>query len=119
MVYFAVASGEARTAIAVGVEKMSADRDQVVPVLAKALDCDTEASAGATLLSQNARLMHLYLDRYDLDIEVFNNFALNAHRNARNNPNALFHQKRVNNRMINNSPIVSSPLRLYDASLNL
>ncbi|MBV7329537.1 thiolase domain-containing protein [Chloroflexi bacterium TSY] len=116
MAYFSVASGEARTAIAVGVEKMSADRDQVVPVLAKALDCETEASAGATLLSQNARLMQLYLERYDLNIEIFNNFALNAHRNARNNPNALFHEKRVTNRMINNSPIVSPPLRLYDAS---
>ncbi|MEZ4657002.1 MAG: beta-ketoacyl synthase N-terminal-like domain-containing protein [Caldilineaceae bacterium] len=54
MAYFAVASGEAHTAIALGVEKMSSDRDQVVPVLAKALDAELEAPTGASLLSHNA-----------------------------------------------------------------
>ncbi len=116
MAYFAVASGEARTAVALGVEKMSADSEQVVPALAKALDYDLEQSAGATLLSENARLMQLYLTRNRLEVDVFNGFALNAHKNARNNPNALFQQKRVTNRMIASSPVVSPPLRLYDAA---
>jgi acetyl-CoA C-acetyltransferase len=114
MAYFAVASGEARTAIALGVEKMV--KEQVVPVLAKALDAEIETAAGATLLSQNARLMQMYLDRYGISIEDFNGFPLNAHRNARNNPNALFKDKRVSNRTISTSPIVSPPLRLFDAA---
>jgi len=116
MAYFAVASGEARSAIALGVEKMSTDRDQVVPVLAKALDADLEVPQGATLLNQNARLMQLYLERYGLSIDCFNNFALNAHHNARHNPNALFQDKVVTTETILASPIVSSPLRLYDAA---
>lgn len=116
MAYFAVASGEARTAIALGVEKMSTDREQVVPVLAKALDAELEASRGATLLSQNARLMQLYLERHHLTIDCFNHFAINAHQNARQNPNALFKEKEVTDAIVASSPIVSPPLRLYDAA---
>lgn len=116
MAYFAVVSGEARTAIALGVEKMSTDREQVVPVLAKALDADIEVPQGATLLNQNARLMQAYLDRYGLEIDAFNHFAVNAHHNARNNPNALFRDKVVTAETVATSPIVSPPLRLYDAA---
>jgi acetyl-CoA C-acetyltransferase len=114
MAYFAVASGEARLAVAVGVEKMS--EGLATPALAKALDAKTETAVGATLLSQNARLMHIYMDRYKVTVNDFNNFALNAHHNARTNPYALFKDKKVNDRTIRNSPVISTPLRLYDAS---
>jgi len=116
MAYFAVASGEARTAVALGVEKMSTDRERVVAALAKALDAEVEVPQGATLLSQNARLMAMYLERYGLAVDVFNNFALNAHTNARHNPNALFQDKVVTAAMVAQSPLVAAPLRLYDAA---
>ncbi|NJN98609.1 MAG: thiolase domain-containing protein [Anaerolineales bacterium] len=114
MAYFAVASGEARLAVAVGLEKMS--EGKATPALAKALDAKTETAVGATLLSQNARLMQMYMDRYNVSVDQFNNFALNAHQNARTNPHALFKDKKVNDRTIRTSPVISPPLRLYDAS---
>jgi acetyl-CoA C-acetyltransferase len=114
MAYFAVASGEARLAVAVGVEKMSGG--PATPALAKALDAETETAFGATLLSQNAQLMQMYLDKYGVSVNDFNNFSLNAHHNARTNKNALFKDKKVNDRIIRNSPVISPPLRLYDAS---
>ncbi|MCB0154062.1 MAG: thiolase domain-containing protein [Anaerolineae bacterium] len=114
MAYFAVASGEARLAVAVGVEKMS--EGEATPALAKALDADTETAAGATLLSQNARLMQMYLDKYKVAVDDFNNFSLNAHRNARTNENALFKDKKVTWKTVQSSPVISAPLRLYDAS---
>ncbi|MBE7555248.1 MAG: thiolase domain-containing protein [Anaerolineales bacterium] len=114
MAYFAVASGEARRAVAVGVEKMS--EGLATPALAKALDAKTETAVGATLLSQNARLMQIYMDRYKVTVNDFNNFSLNAHHNARTNPHALFKDKKINDRTIRNSPVISAPLRLYDAS---
>jgi acetyl-CoA C-acetyltransferase len=114
MAYFAVASGEARLAVAVGVEKMG--DELATPALAKALDAKSETALGATLLSQNARLMQMYIDRYGVSVNDFNGFSLNAHRNARTNPNALFKDKKVNDRTIRNSPVISPPLRLYDAS---
>ncbi len=114
MAYFAVASGEARLAIAVGVEKMSGGL--ATPALAKALDAKTETARGATLLSQNARLMQMYMDEYKVSVNDFNFFSLNAHRNARTNPKALFKDKKVFDSVIRNSPVISPPLRLYDAS---
>ncbi len=114
MAYFAVASGEARLAVAVGVEKMSGG--MATPALAKALDAKTETGLGLTLLSQNARLMQMYIEKYGVNVDDFNYFSLNAHRNARTNPNALFKDKKVFDSTIRKSPIISSPLRLYDAS---
>lgn len=114
MAYFAVASGEARLAIALGVEKMSGGG--ATPALAKALDAETETPAGATLLSQNARLMQIYMEQYGVAVDVFNNFPLNAHYNARTNPNALFKDLEVDAEKISNSRVVVPPLRLFDAS---
>ena len=114
MAYFAVASGEAKIACAMGVEKMSSG--PVVSVLAKALDARLETDMGATLLSQNAKLMQLYMDRYKVRVEDFNHFPLTAHQNARTNPHALFKNKRVNDREIRNSRVIYPPLRLFDAS---
>jgi acetyl-CoA C-acetyltransferase len=114
MAFFAVASGEADLAVAVGVEKMSSG--SATPVLAKALDADYEVPTGATLLSQNARLMQMYMDKYNLDVNVFNNFALNAHNNCRHNPNALFRDKEITASMVEKGRVIEPPLRLYDSS---
>lgn len=114
MAYFAVASGEARLAVALGVEKMSGGG--ATAALAKALDAESETPTGATLLGMNARLMRMYMDRYKVPVEVFNGFSLNAHANARTNPNALFKDLEVTNEMINSSRVVDPPLRLFDAS---
>lgn len=116
MAYLSVASGQADVAVALGVEKMSSDREHVVSSLAKALDAEKEVPTGATLLSQNARLMQLYLDRYGLTIDAFDGFALNAHDNANGNPNALFHDRTVTKQAIDAAPIVSAPLRRFDAA---
>ncbi|RMG95568.1 MAG: thiolase domain-containing protein [Chloroflexi bacterium] len=113
MAYLAVASGEADLAIAVGVEKMS--EGVATPALAKALDARYEVAAGATLLSKNAELMRLYRQRYNVPEDAFVNFAVNAHANARHNPNALFRQ-RVTARTVRRSRVVMEPLRLMDCS---
>lgn len=114
MAYFAVQSGSARLALALGVEKMS--EGQPVPALAKALDAEREVPTGATLLSQNARIMQRYMDEFRLGVEVFDNFAVNAHRNARTNPNALFYGKDVTREDVEASRVIVPPLRLFDAA---
>ena len=116
MAYLAVASGQTDVAVALGVEKMSTDRAQVISSLAKALDAELEVPTGATLLSQNAKLMRLYLERYGRSVTDFDGFALNAHANANHNPNALFHDRVVTTDVIDASPVVSDPLRLHDAA---
>jgi acetyl-CoA C-acetyltransferase len=58
----------------------------------------------------------MYMEKYGVAVDDFNNFSLNAHLNARTNPNALFKDKAVTNEMISTSRVVVPPLRLYDAS---
>ncbi len=114
MAYLAVASGEADLAIAVGVEKMS--EGVATPALAKALDAEKELPSGATLISRNADLMRLYIDRHHPPENAFANFAVVAHDNARNNPYALFRDKRIRARDVLNSRIVNAPIRLLDCA---
>lgn len=113
MAYLAVASGEADIAIAVGVEKMSAG--QVTAALAKALDAVEEVEMGENLISKNAYLMDLYQQKYNVPENALANFSVNAHHNALNNPNALFHKK-IDASDVMASRTVVAPIRLLDCS---
>ncbi|MGH2626263.1 MAG: thiolase C-terminal domain-containing protein [Anaerolineales bacterium] len=113
LAYLAVASGEADLAAALGVEKMS--EGVATPALAKALDAEVEVARGASLIGRNAELLRLYLERYRLPPDALIRFPVNAHRNARDNPNALF-RGRVGRREVRNSRVVYPPLRLLDCA---
>ena len=113
MAYFAVASGEANLAIAMGVEKMSGG--QATPALAKSLDAESEVPFGATMISQNAFLMQLYRAKYRMPEDGLANFAVNAHWNALGNPNGLFKKPTTKERVME-SRIVHPPIRLMDCS---
>lgn len=114
MAYFAVASGEANLAIAVGVEKMS--EGVATPALAKALDAEKELPSGATLISRNAELLRLYFDRYQPPADALAHFAVNAHRNAAHNPNALFRDKPITLQDVLASRLINPPIRLLDCA---
>jgi acetyl-CoA C-acetyltransferase len=100
--------------VAVGVEKMS--EGVATPALSKALDAENEVIRGASLIGRNAELMALYQSRYKAPPDAFVNFAVNAHRNARHNPNALFREMRVTARSVRKSRVVVPPLRLLDCA---
>lgn len=114
LAYLAVASGDIELAVAVGVEKMSAG--EATPILAKALDAQLEVPDGATLVSQNARLMALYLERYAPPDDALAHFSANAHRNATHNPYALFPDRPVTPAAVLASRLISPPIRLLDCA---
>ena len=87
----------------------------VTPALSKALDA-REVEDGATLISKNADLTRLYRKRYEVPEDGFVNFPVTVHRNARNNPNALFKDMNVKARTVMKSRMVHDPLRLFDCS---
>jgi acetyl-CoA C-acetyltransferase len=68
------------------------------------------------MISRNAELMALYMERSAAPPHAMVWFAVNAHKNARNNPNALFHEMRVSARKARTSRIIQAPLRLYDCA---
>lgn len=114
LAHLAVASGEVDLALAVGVEKMS---DGVAtPALAKALDATQEVPDGVTLIRRNAEMMNEYLRRYEAPVEGLAAFSVNAHRNARHNPDAVFRDKQISVEDVLNSRLIYPPIRLYDCS---
>lgn len=114
----AVASGLVDIVAVVGVEKMrgGVGHGMATPVLAKALDAVDEVPDGATMLSQNAKLMQAYLNQYDVPDGALSHFAVNAHKNGNLNPHALFRNKTVDLETAQQSRIIVPPLNLYDCA---
>ncbi len=116
MGYLAVASGQFETVAVVGVEKMTdMSNATVTSGLAMAADGDYEAANGISFVALNALLMRRYMYEYDLVEEDFAPFAINAHANAINNPNAMFHRA-FTREQLKHARMVSDPISLLDSS---
>jgi acetyl-CoA C-acetyltransferase len=116
MAYLTVAGGIHEIAVVCGVERMThVDRDTVTRALATAADWELEGIGGESFLSLNAQLMRAYMQKYGARAEDFAPFAINAHRNALTNSNALL-RKPIDRADYLASRIVADPIRLFDAS---
>jgi acetyl-CoA C-acetyltransferase len=114
--YIAVAGGMADVVLVVGVEKMT-DRkgDAVTTALAMAADADYEAMHGLSFVSLNALLMRRYMHEFDVPREAFAPFVINAHRNAVNNPNAMFPFP-ISQEAFQRAAMIADPVSLMDSS---
>lgn len=116
MAYLTLAGGIHKVAVVCGVERMThRDRNTVTDALAMAADRELESSRGESFLSLNAKLMKLYCETYSASAEDFASFAMAAHANAVNNPNAVFH-KAIGLKDYLESRTIIDPVRLYDVS---
>jgi acetyl-CoA C-acetyltransferase len=114
--YAMVAGGVARVVAAAGVEKMTESRGQeTTSALAMAADADYEADQGVSFVALNALLMRRYMIEHRVSHDDFAGFAVQAHANAVNNPNAMF-RRAISVEDFVKSPMVASPVRLLDAS---
>ncbi len=110
----AVASGLRDIVIVTGVEKMTDTlRARTTTGLATAADADYESDHGVSFVALNAMVMQRYLYEYGVSRDVFANFAVNAHRNASTNPNAMLGFP-ITEEAYLNSPPVAEPLTLLD-----
>lgn len=116
MGYLTVAGGMHDVVVICGVERMThVDRDTVTRALATAADWELEGSCGESFLSLNAQLMRAYMREHRASAQDFAPFAINAHKNALTNPNALLRNE-VDLDAYLESRIVADPVRLFDAS---
>src|SRR5690606_25888713 len=92
--YRSVASGVLDVVAVCGVEKMTdATTSPVTSALATAADADFEGAHGASFVALNALIMQRYMYEYNIPHSAFAPFSLNAHKNAVNNPNAMFRRE--------------------------
>ena len=113
--YSAVAGGLHDVVVVCGMERMTqAPRDAITQALATAADWELEGVNGESFISLNARLMALYMETYGTRPEQFAPFAIAAHTNAMNNPNALLHKPLDLDGYLASKMLVE-PVRLMDA----
>ena len=114
--YLAIKSGMIDVALVVGVEKFTDMVDAgVEDALATATDSDFEAVQGLTPTSQAAILMRRYLHEYDLPADALAGFAVTAHANAVDNPNAMF-RSAIKASTYARAGMISAPLNMFDAA---
>jgi len=77
-----------------------------------------EQTEGLIFPAQNALAAQQYMLKYGATSDDLALVALKNHDNAFNNPKARFYKKKVTLDMIKKSPIVASPLRLFDCSIS-
>ena len=113
--YMAVAGGFHDVVVVCGAERLShAPREASTQALTAAFDREETRQSGESFLTLNAALMRRYLDAYGLSPEDLAPFAINAHRNGLNNPNAVL-RKPLDLDGYLSSRVLLEPLRLMDA----
>jgi acetyl-CoA acetyltransferase len=114
--YRMVRSGEAASAIVVGVEKMrDLDAPEVSLALSMAESAEYTQFIGASFLSLNAMLARLYQETYNVTRDELSAFPVLAHQNAATAEHAQF-RKAITVEDVSRSPLVSDPLRLLDCA---
>ncbi len=114
--YNLIRSGQVRSALVVGVEKMR-DMDPARLVMAQGLSENSEASQffGVSFASMNALLARLYMKHFGVDRERLSAFPALAHRNSASADHAQFKRK-FSAEEVSRSEIVSDPLRVLDCA---
>jgi len=109
-----VSGGFANAALVVGVERLShLDTLQATSYFAMGADYPFETRNGATFPGLYATLASVHRQRYGTGPEELGAVAVKNHANAARNPHAHF-QKAITQETYLASPIIASPLRLYD-----
>jgi len=109
-----VAGGFTDAALVVGVEKLShLTTLTATSYFAIAADYPFETKNGATFPGLYATLASAYRQAFPTRPEMFGAVAIKNHANGARNPHAHF-QKEISMETYLSSPIIASPLRLYD-----
>lgn len=112
----AVLSGQVKAALAVGVEKAT---DQTgsgsLASQTTSLDADFEVIHGATPAAMAGLLMRRYMHEYNVALENFAGFSVNAHANGALNERAMYRNK-LRAEKFASAPLVAEPVNLFDAA---
>ena len=105
--------------LVVGVERLlsnnSANTTDEIMMAAERIYEQTE---GLNFPAQNALVAQQYMLKYGATTDDFALVAYKNHQNAFFNPKARFYNKKISLEEIKNSPVVASPLRLFDCSIS-
>jgi acetyl-CoA C-acetyltransferase len=111
---------EKENILVLGIEKLTAGLTKyVTEEFMMAAEHIYEQTEGLNFPAQNALIAQQYMMKYGATSDDLALVALKNHENAFNNPKARFFGKKITLDMINQSPVVASPLRLFDCSISV
>ena len=113
-------NSKAGNILVVGVDKLSnGPTSSMTDNLMMASERIYEQTEGLNFPAQNALIAQQYMLKYNVSKDDLALVALKNHENAFLNPKARFYGKKVTLDMIKKSPVVASPLRLFDCSISV
>ncbi len=106
-----------KNVLVLGVEKMSSNHlTGQTEAISMAAHRELDQSTGLIFPANYALIAQQYMNRYGVEHEVFEKISYINHKNANLNPLAHFYGKEITMDKIRNSPMVASPLQLFDCS---
>ena len=113
-------NSQAKNCLVVGVEKLTPSPTKyITDDLMMASERIYEQTEGLSFPAQNALIAQQYMMKYKANSDDLALVSLKNHENAFGNPKARFYKKKDTFHIIKNSPVVASPLRLFDCSLSI
>jgi|TARA_Y100000310_G_scaffold208219_1_gene208774 acetyl-CoA C-acetyltransferase len=104
--------------LVIGFEKLVANRSEnITDEMFMGGERIYEQAEGMIFPAQNALVAQQYMIKYGATLDDLALVSLKNHENAFHNPKARFYKKKITLDMIKKSPIVASPLRLFDCSI--
>jgi acetyl-CoA C-acetyltransferase len=91
----------------------------IVNEIMNATDKVWEQEEGVNFIAENALVAQEHMLKYGTTSDDLALVSFKNHENAFNNPKTPFYKKRVTLEQIKNSPILASPLRLFDCTRNV
>lgn len=107
------------TIMVIGAEKMSDfSTSEMLYYVAADSDRELEQREGLIFPAAGALVASMYMKRHKITANDLALISFKNHKNGKVNPYAHFYGKEVDLEMIENSPVLCSPLRLFDCSAN-
>jgi acetyl-CoA C-acetyltransferase len=101
----------------IGVEKMNGKKvANPIDAIATAGDYNLDTQNGLIFPAAYALIAQQYMNKYKVSHDVLEEISYLNHKNANLNPLAHFHYKEVTRKMIKDSPVIATPLNLFDCS---
>ncbi len=109
--------GKFSNILIVGAEKMSGKvLMSPTDAIAMASDYELDFKNGLIFPASYAIIAQQYMKKFNVEHEILEKISYINHKNANLNPLAHFYYKEVSMEMIKTSPIIASPLNLFDCS---
>lgn len=113
----AVGSGMQDLVLVTGAEKMTGvSGERASDILASMNHPKVEYKQGVTMTGMGGMYTRLYMEEFGVSGNELAAVSVKNHDNARKNPKAHFHDKRVTKGEVKNSKMIADPLRLYHIS---